>query len=129
MCSVPSSKRWFPRSVRRARGAMNFLPKLILFLLPLSQLELGILIVKVRSGGYPVAGVQVRVGDKQVMTDARGRAQITLPGGDWTVLVSGQDFYDNKGEARVEAGATTRIEVELSARSESKEQVVVTAAR
>ena len=108
---------------------MNFLPKLILFLLPLSQLERGTLIVEVRSGGHPVAGVQVRVGDKQVMTDARGRAQIALPGGDWTVLVSGQGFYDNKGEARVEAGATTRIEVELSARSESKEQVVVTAAR
>jgi iron complex outermembrane receptor protein len=103
--------------------------EIFLLLLSLQQPPQGTLLVDVRSGVRPVAGAHVRAGEQTAKTDAQGRAQLSLPPGTWPVIVSAEGFYENRAEARIEAGEETRIEIELSPQSQSKEQIVVTAVR
>jgi len=100
-----------------------------LSLAPLWQAQQGTLLVDVRSGGRPVAGVEVRSRQQTAKTDVQGRASLSLPAGTWPVAVAAEGFYENKAEVRIDAGQETLIEVRLLAKSESKEQIIVTAVR
>ncbi len=101
----------------------------MLILLALQQAPSGTLMVAVHGAGKPVVGADVRVGEQRKKTDAQGKAELALPPGEFTVVVSARGFHENKAEVRVEAGAEIRVEVELSVQSESNEQIVVTAVR
>jgi outer membrane receptor for ferrienterochelin and colicins len=82
--------------------------------------------VDVRSGGKPILGAAVRVGTQQQTTDAAGRAGLTLDPGEYEVSVEASGYLPASGNANVQPGDASTLQVELQA---LQDQVTVTAAR
>ena len=83
--------------------------------------------VVVRSEGAPVAAASIVAGGRAAATDADGVAQIEVTPGSILVTATKAGFFDGTAEARVGAGQVATIEIELVARLEVEEEVVVVA--
>jgi iron complex outermembrane receptor protein len=93
-------------------------------------LQNGTVIVVVRSdSGQPVSQAEVHTGDQAALTDEQGEARLELPAGDITVSFQRYGFASKTVRARVTAGETTRLAVELDAESVLKQEIIVTATR
>jgi outer membrane receptor for ferrienterochelin and colicins len=101
----------------------------LILLLSFQQPARGVLIVEVRSRGHEVIGAQVRAAGQKAQTDDRGRAQLSLPAGTYSVTIEAEAFQTSTTTVRVDSAAETRVEVELAPRVSITEQVIVTAAR
>jgi iron complex outermembrane receptor protein len=93
------------------------------------QTTTGTVRVTVTSESKPVAGAEVRVGDRKTTTSAEGSAALSVPSGSVTVVVALRGFVERSVTAVVTAGAETAVAVELEPQPEHTEQVVVTATR
>src|SRR5688572_20345517 len=88
----------------------------------------GTLVFEVHTGKEPVSQAEVRVGNRTVMTDARGEAQLELPPGDVDVTLQRSGFVTQTSKATIVANTTTRLVIELQP-EELNEEVTVTATR
>ncbi len=86
----------------------------------------GVLTVRVRAEGRPIAGASVRVGVEQTTTDAAGQATLTLPPGEHDLTVEAGGFVPAVARANVNPGAPASVTVEMTA---LEEEVLVSATR
>ena len=98
---------------------------------PSQQTPTGTLRVTVTSDAKPVAGADLRAGERKATTSAEGVATLTLPPGSVTLVVSREGFAERTVTATVTASVETAVavKIEMQARPEHKEEVVVTATR
>ncbi len=109
---------------------MNLQPALCILLLGMFQMpEEGTLLIGVSSAGHAVEGAMVVAAGKEVRTDSNGNARIAMAKGTWPVSVAGEGFQEATATVRIDAGAETRLELELIQAIVLEEQVVVTATR
>jgi outer membrane receptor for ferrienterochelin and colicins len=87
----------------------------------------GVARVAVRSDDGPVAGAEVRAGNRSWTTDEEGVAQIIAAAGAAQILVTKAGFLPTTFDVQIEAGRETSIEVELVEAPEVEEEVVVVA--
>ena len=87
----------------------------------------GTLRVVVRSEGAPVAGATVTAGTRSAETGEAGAVQLQLPAGSVLVVVRKEGFFESAHDARVIAGQSSTIEVDLVQQPEVEEEVVVVA--
>jgi iron complex outermembrane receptor protein len=92
-----------------------------------AQESRGQLRVVVRSDSAPVAGAAVTAGDLVMETGDDGVALIDAAPGLVRLSVTREGFFDVHADAQVTAGQVTTVEVELAARPEVEEEVVVVA--
>ncbi|MGD9903948.1 MAG: TonB-dependent receptor [Dehalococcoidia bacterium] len=94
---------------------------------PLAQLRSGELQVIVRSDGAPLAGAMVTAAGLTGETGADGVARLDLPAGRVRVTVVRDGFFPATVEARIDAGETATVEVDLVSQPALEEEVVVVA--
>ena len=83
--------------------------------------------VTVRSDDGPVAGAEVRAGNRSWTTDAAGVAQIIAAAGAAQILVTKEGFLPSTFDVQIAAGGETSIDVVLVEAPEVEEEVVVVA--
>jgi outer membrane receptor for ferrienterochelin and colicins len=88
----------------------------------------GTLIIETRSGGQPVAQVEISVGERVAVGNERGEAALQLPPGEVTVSVKRLGFAAKSVQAAITSGATTRLTIDLEPEV-LEEQITVTATR
>jgi iron complex outermembrane receptor protein len=93
------------------------------------QVPTGTLRVTVTSESKPVAGADVRVGDRRGLTSEAGVVTLTSTPGSVTLVVSREGFVERSTSVVVVAGVETPVAVELQPQPEIKEEVLVTATR
>jgi len=83
--------------------------------------------VVVRSEGGPVPGATISVEERSVESGEDGAVVLAVPAGAVHVVVTRDGFFPARADARVAAGQTTTLEVELTEQPEIEEEVVVVA--
>jgi outer membrane receptor for ferrienterochelin and colicins len=104
---------------------------LAVFFLLLTSRETGtgLLSVEVHGSKGAIGGALIRVAGREARADDRGRAQLAISVGTWSVTVAAEGFQEASATARIVEDRETSMEVELVPRVVLQEEVVVTATR
>jgi iron complex outermembrane receptor protein len=87
------------------------------------------LIVLVRAGGQPAAGIEVCAGERRAVTAANGEATFDLAAGTYTIAIDAPGHLPVSATAAVADGAPARLTIDLEPLPEIAEEVVVSATR
>ena len=79
------------------------------------------------SSGQPLAGAEVSAGALTARTDPRGRFELRLRPGSWTLAARATDFHDQEQVLEVQAGVDRRVDFLLVSRRRLREEVTVDA--
>ena len=115
------------------RGTFRFnLALLAILLLPIpcsGQPVEATLVVEVTIKAAPAQGATVALADRQIQTDANGRAAFQVPQGEHEVRVTAPGYVPAAERVRIGTASLTTVQIALEPLPELEETVIVTATR